>query len=120
MNSLLRGHILCNLDIWDQIKCSKSVHILEVLLYKNQIYSLLLYLLTLGSSNTEATICIFRRAVSHSFCPGAELVHTLIRVFILSVTSLAAAASKFFALGALGSAASALAASRSLVLNRLK
>ena len=28
--SLLRGHILCNLDIWDQIKCSKSVHILEV------------------------------------------------------------------------------------------
>ena len=73
-------------------------------------------LLTLGSSKTEATICIFLSAVSHSFCPGAELVQTLIRVFILSVTSLAAAANRFFALGAFGSAASALAANRSLVL----
>lgn len=80
------------------------------------IICLLVCLQTLGSSKTEATICIFLSAVSHSFCPGAELVQTLIRVLILSVTSLAAAANKFLALGAFGSAARALAASKSLVL----
>ena len=43
-------------------------------------------------------------------------MQTLMRVLMLSVTSLAAAASWFLALGALGSAAKALAANRSLVL----
>lgn len=54
-------------------------------------------------------------ALSHSFCPGAVVVQCVIRLLMLSVTALAAAASWFFAFGAPGSAESAFAARRSLL-----
>ncbi|CAN7984576.1 unnamed protein product [Ixodes hexagonus] len=54
-------------------------------------------------------------APSHSFCPGAAEVHTSTRWLMLSVTARAAAANWFLALGAPGSAATDLAATRSLL-----
>ena len=58
---------------------------------------------------------MFLRALSHSLCPGPELEVRLSSALIASVTALAAAANWFMALGALGSAERALAASRSLL-----
>ena len=40
-----------------------------------------------GSSVANLT-CIFLRALSHSFCPGAADIHALSSILILSVTAL--------------------------------
>ena len=58
---------------------------------------------------------MFLRALSHSFCPGPEVEQRSRRLLIASVRALAAAASWFMTLGALGSAERALAARSSLL-----
>ena len=58
---------------------------------------------------------MFLRALSHSFCPGPDVEQRSRRLLMASVTALAAAASWFMTLGALGSAERALAARSSLL-----
>ena len=48
--------------------------------------------------------CICLRALSHSFWPGLEVVHTMIRSLILSLTLRAAWVNRFLMLGVWGSA----------------